>query len=287
MKNIFKYSLYAACLNVAFVGSQHAAAANLIVNGDFSSINGDIINQQIGVAHPLVAGGVTALVNGWVSGTSASPLTPAEGSDARLNFIFGPGDAGTIGAVSRYTPGDNLFPPFTTSASGVTNDTRMTLYTGVGADLLPTSSPNGGNYLALDGSADVGPISQQLTGLVLGGTYELSFYWAAAQQKGYSAANGLTEQFVVSLGGQTISTPVVSYPEFNFVPWSQVKMTFTADSVNPILSFLSKGTPDGLPPFALLDGVSLEAVPEPSSCFIGAFALVGLALRRRRSVVTL
>jgi hypothetical protein len=282
MKATNKYLLLAACSQLALIGSPQAHAVNLITNGDFSSTNANIINQQIGVAHPLVAGGATATVNNWVSGTTANPLIPAEGSASRLNFIFGPGDAGTIGATTRYTPADNLFPPFTTSPTGVVNDTRMTLYTGVGANTLPSSSPDGGNYLALDGSADVGPMSQQLSGLILGNQYELSFYWASAQQKGYSAAAGLTESLKVSLGGQSISTSVVSYPEFTFVPWSQVKMTFTADSVNPILSFLSVGTPDGLPPFALLDGVSLEAVPEPSAALLGALGALAL-LRRRRA----
>ena len=58
-------------------------------------------------------------------------------------------------------------------------------------------------------------------------------------------------------------------------------MTFTADAVNPVLTFLSVGTPDGLPPFALLDGVSLKAVPEPSAALLGA--LGALALLRRRN----
>ena len=59
-------------------------------------------------------------------------------------------------------------------------------------------------------------------------------------------------------------------------------MTFTADAVNPVLSFLSVGAPDGLPPFAVLDGVSLEAVPEPSAALLGALGALAL-LRRRRN----
>jgi hypothetical protein len=147
-------------------------------------------------------------------------------------------------------------------------------------------SPNGGNFVALDGSFEVGPLSQQLTGLTIGNEYVLNFYLAYAQQTGYPTPGGLTERVQVSLGGQKISTPLVSYPEYNFIDWTKVTMTFTADAVNPVLSFLSVGTPDGQPPFALLDGVSLEAVPEPSSCFIGAFSLAGLLLRRRRNAVS-
>ncbi len=277
----------ATCLGLASIGSPQASAANLITNGDFSLTNGGIINQQIGVAHPSVAGGATALVTGWISGKATPTLggIPGTSTQADLltptvnyNFIYGPGDAGTIGALTKFT------------TAGAPNDptTRVTLCTnlnspsGSGASSIPNSSPNGGNYLALDGSFEVGPLSQQLSGLTIGNTYDLSFYWASAQQTGYRAPDGLTERLQVTLGRQTLSTPVVSYPEFNFVPWTQVKMTFTADSVNPILSFLSVGTPDGLPPFALLDGVSLESVPEPSACVITTLLLGGLALGRRR-----
>lgn len=47
--------------------------------------------------------------------------------------------------------------------------------------------------------------------------------------------------------------------------WTQEALTFTADASTQVLSFLAVGTPNGLPPFALLSGVSVNAVtvPEP------------------------
>jgi hypothetical protein len=62
-------------------------------------------------------------------------------------------------------------------------------------------------------------------------------------------------------------------------------MTFTATAATDVLSFLSTGTPSGVPPFALLDGVSMVAVPEPSGAalmIVGVLALAGLRIARRR-----
>jgi hypothetical protein len=42
-------------------------------------------------------------------------------------------------------------------------------------------------------------------------------------------------------------------------------MNFTADNTSDLLSFFAVGTPNGEPPFVLLDGVSLNAdTPEPA-----------------------
>lgn len=287
MKLTNKLLLLTACLQLAQICTQQASAVNLITNGDFSSTTSNIINQQIGVANAAVAGGATALVTGWVSGkatptiggipgtsTQADLLTPT----VNYNFIYGPGDAGTIGALTKYTTAAAPNSP----ATRVTLCTDLNSPTGSGASAIPASSPDGGNFLALDGSFETGPMSQQLSGLTIGNKYDLSFYWAAAQQTGYPAINGLTEFLQVSLGGQKINTSTVTFPQYNFVNWAKVTMTFTADAVNPVLSFLSVGTPDGLPPFALLDGVSMEAVPEPSAALIGTLGVLAL-LRRRRN----
>ena len=73
----------------------------------------------------------------------------------------------------------------------------------------------------------------------------------------------------------------------------QEAFSFTAKSSGSLLSFLAAGTPEGHPPFSLLDGVSLYAidgavppaeVPEPASLatMLTGLGLLALALRRRR-----
>jgi hypothetical protein len=181
------------------------------------------------------------------------------------NFLFTPGSADTTGVTGQY--GNlQLWGPNNGSANG-----------------LPATSPTGGNYIGADGDFDVGPIQQTITGLVAGQQYTLGFWWAGAQQQGYTGPT--TEQFAVSFGLQTQDTAVANNASEGFTGWMHQDFTFTADGTSDVLSFLAIGTPAGVPPFSLLDGVTLSAVPEPSDLILlgGGIAMVaGLAWRRRQ-----
>ena len=142
-------------------------------------------------------------------------------------------------------------------------------------------SPDGGNFVAEDGNAELNTsFSQMITGLTPGASYQLSFYQAASQQLGLSGAT--TEQWQVSLGSQTQDSTLMSNPSESFTPWNQQTMSFTATSSSEALTFLALGAPGGIPPVALLDGVSLTAAPEPSCLVLVGAGLVGLAALRRR-----
>lgn len=172
------------------------------------------------------------------------------------NFLFASGTADTTGA----TGADGhlkLWGPNDGSANG-----------------LPAASPDGGNYIGADGVYEQGAITQQIVDLTLGDQYTVGFWWAGAQQDGFSGAT--TEWWSVTLGDQTQQTAIVSDPNHGFTGWEYVSFNFIADAsdtVNPVLSFLAGGTPAGEPPFALLDGVNLYQTPEP-----GTYALIGLGL---------
>jgi hypothetical protein len=148
------------------------------------------------------------------------------------------------------------------------------------------TSPDGSHFVALDGDVQArGDLTQTVTGLVIGQTYTLQFDWAVSQ---FADRGGdTTEQMQFSLGGDTFATGVIDNPSHDFQGWMHVSQTFTATSGSEVLDFLSIGTPTGLPPVALLDGVSLTGgVPEPATwaMLLLGFGGLGAMIRHRRQV---
>ena len=232
---------------VLFFAAGRADATLSFTNGDFSSFS----NATTGLPSQLGnsgTGGYTSLT-GWNVGT---------GSTGLLAFLIASGTADTTGSHDvRFNDTFNLWG---------TNDG--------GLNAIPASSPNGGNYVALDADSTYSGtgISQKLGGLVVGQKYAVTFYWAAAQQLGFDGAT--TESIQVGFGTNTPqSTATYNLASHAFSGWMSQTFVFTAKTTTDTLSFLAVGGPNGLPPFSLLDGVTVTAVPEPA-----AFALVGLGL---------
>jgi hypothetical protein len=213
-----------------------------------------VLSMCISPAHALpiiVNGSFSSLTNG--PGQFDSKTQATGWTSSGYNFIFAAGTADTTGA-----PGDfgtlKLWGPGDGSANGLT-----------------ASSPDGGNYVAADGAFEVGAITQTVNGLTVGAHYAISFYWGAAQQQGFNGAT--TEQWQVTFGSQQQNTVVLPIADHGFSGWQAQSFTYTATAVSQVLSFLAVGTPNGVPPFALLDGVSISQVPEPA-----AYGLIGIGL---------
>ena len=237
-------------LALAFAGTG-AKATNLITNGSFEQLTGGI--GQIGYNG-------SSLLTGWTNGHDGS-------GNLGYNFVYSPGSADTTGA-NGVAGNVKLWGPNDGSANG-----------------LPATSPDGGNFIAADGAYQTAPISQTITGLTVNAQYAVSFYYAGAQQSGFTGTT--TEAWGVTLGNQTISTATLNDPNHGFTGWQYTTLTFTATSTSEVLSFLAAGTPSGEPPFTLLDGVSMSqvvATPEPASAamMLTGLIAIGLVVRRRQ-----
>lgn len=219
-------------------------------------LNGNFDDTTVGPNRQIVVNGDTdryTQLNHWTTSDNTQDLI----------FLFSANAGATTGAQGVYYS---------------TND-PFRLWPGISNTVGP--SPQGGNYVASDGDSTYNvPLTQSITGLSIGQQYELTFYWAAGQQRNFDGPT--TERWQVSLGSETYSTPTFSLANHDFSGWMTETMTFTATTSTSLLSFLAIGTPNGLPPFVLLDGVSMTAVPEPAAGALVVVGLFGCALIRRR-----
>lgn len=179
------------------------------------------------------------------------------------------------------TPSGNRILDCLVRAGATTNLCGGAFGGGMSFWVHPGASPDGGNFVAIDGLTDFStPLTQTINGLVAGMQYTVSFYQAAAQQRGFDGAT--TERWRVQFGSQSQLSTLMNNANHGAVPWMGQSMTFTATSSSQLLSFIAVGTPSGLPPFVLLDGVSVEAqTPEPATFGLIGAALLGLPVLRR------
>jgi hypothetical protein len=246
--------------------SGNIQATNLVMNGEFSSFTQGGPNEY--VANNPFAG--DAILTDWAN-------------NRPFVAVYGPNASELIGASGpSYSGPEYLWGPLNGSNNGFT-------------DTSPNQATNpSANFLAADG--DPGffgtGISQTIsTPLVMGQQYTLSYYWAASQFTDEST--GPTQSgWTVMLGTQQLVDGTVvnaTIPAEGFSGWNFESVNFIySGGSSDLLSFLVIGGPAGLPPVALLDSVSLEAVPEPLSLVlmgIGLLAIIALKLRRRNRPV--
>jgi hypothetical protein len=275
----FKTALSFALL--ASAGMSIVSAQELITNGNFEIISIPNYSAQLAIdsiffysdspAYDAIAPGGSLeegvqLVSGWTT--------------TGYNFLFLPEDASTATGGNGRNSWDETNMGFWSTTNGGTGTF--------------SASPAGGNFIALDAAYIFNrnwtvppatanltqPIGQEVGGLTPGQEYELTFYWAAAQQ--YTFDGPTTEFLTVAFGSESYQTEVINLPEHHFSGWMQETVRFTATATSQTLSFLAGGGPDGLPPFVLLDGVSMQAVPEPGSLVLLGLGAAGFLLRRRR-----
>jgi hypothetical protein len=247
LKSLVSLTTGLAISGITAIGSILPAEAVAIINGDFSSNAG---SGQIDYNTTLT---------GWTSGNNGF-------SQPGYNFLY------TNATIAQTTGVPNVYATPTSTNNLIlwgplnTVDSR-------GNPIAPSNNgfaappvPSGA-FIAADGDPSIrGTISQQLTGLIPGNSYDISFWDAAAQQVGYDGDT--TEQWQVSLIGASQTNTRLSrlyeLPNHGFSGWNYNTLPIVASDSTVTLSFLALGTPSGLPPFSLLAGVTVsETVPEP------------------------
>lgn len=247
---------------LASVVSLPAKAINLVTNGGFESSSG--------VGHlpgPNFSPGL-ATTTGWTVGQTV-PSSNTSASDAAFAFIVD-ANADSTGFPSKFSPPNiYLWGPNTPAAEGGPVNNGF------------TGSTNGGYFLGVDGDYAKAPIYQQINGLTPGTQYTLSFEYALGQFTGFQG--DITGDWTVTFGNDTVTTPTLTASSKGFSGWQTFSQTFTATSASQTLNFLSNGTPVGQPPFLLLDGVSVEAVPWETDTLplVGSTVIFGLGLWAR------
>ncbi len=308
---------------IPLLSSQLGAQTELIQNGGFEHVGVENYAAQIGIHEALKDGNWGWTESTAPGGSLSQGLQTVTGWYTEgYHFLMTPSSATNGGAGTSW---NDRITFWATNNQNLINDTDPDKLVPAALSYIPATSPSGGNFIALDGAYTFGswqrvvitpgywdsvnniwvnevsefkygdpetgqvnlslPIMQEISGLEIGQEYELSFYWAAAQQYGYTGATW--EYLHVSLEDDVNQT--FSYnseenpmPEGGFQAWTKETLRFTATGTTRVLSFLAGGGPDGQPPFVFLDAVSMKAVPEPGTFVAMATGLAGLLLLRAR-----
>jgi hypothetical protein len=155
---------------------------------------------------PLLSTGAQAAPNlvqngGFEMNTLPPPssLTPMGASGAEIDSNWHYTGALTDWSTTGTSTYNILFFGNVANAKSIDADTRFTTSEAQHLDSnFDSLSPNGGNFVGLDGDPVAnGPLEQTIDGLTVGDKYELSFYWAGTElsnRTGFGTV-GLTGSF--------------------------------------------------------------------------------------------
>ncbi len=164
---------------------------------------------------------------------------------------------------------------------------------------LPTPDTlvdGGTQFYGVDTAYKPSVLSQDISGLVIGDKYKLTFDYAVGQQ--YSFNGPTSDYWQATIDGQTFNTSTLSItgnPGDTFAGWDAASFTFTYTGVSPTLTLTdinANGANGSVPPFSLIDSVGINnAVPEPSTWAMMVLGFAGLGYAgmrgRRRTAISI
>jgi len=139
------------------------------------------------------------------------------------------------------------------------------------------AAQSGNQYVELDSNYN-SSMYQEISGLNVGGEYELSFWYHARTNNGYND-NGINVYWGEYLPGD-VALSIDGLKQVNTPGWIEQTVKLVASAETMFLMFAATGYSNSLGGF--IDNVSLTAVPEPGTLALFGLGLMGLVLARRQ-----
>lgn len=284
------FVLVLAVLAMAGLATAAQAGPNLVQNGTFSGF----------------APGNNTSANGCSLGSTSTTTSQLTNCDLPNWWSTGIPSGGNYTFIlpAPYTQGTN----FLTTNNGSLGLRGPGNTTG---SVIPVPPSGSSHFLAADGAYQTSYTYTTVTGLIVGYSYNITFNMAASQQAGSQFNGPTTDTWQVGLStgtagcsmtgtntpgvaptclpntgtttsalSQTITLPTSGAGQ-GFSGWIGQEITLVASAASEVLWFFGQSTAlSQLPPFVLLDGVSMT-VPEPPAYGVLMVALLGLLGVRR------
>ena len=144
----------------------------------------------------------------------------------------------------------------------------------------PSPSPDGGTWVGFAASVFIEAFGQTIGGFTIGTVYSVSWY-----QANFGLTSTYTNPDVIGLSvdGALVGSGSLA----PLAPgWTSESVEFTATAVSHELSFGLGGGATLGGSYLSIDGISVTAVPEPSTALLLSLGLTGLAAKGRRRAIS-
>jgi hypothetical protein len=177
-------------------------------------------------------------------------------------------------------------PPPNWSSTSIDGDTiPVGGLSGWGTGIGP--SPDGGTFLALlnnGGGGGFDAVAQVISGFVVGQVYDLHFSFANIGLDSTAASNYANPGFIrANIAGIDLDSMLLNHDGFGQQQWFNFTGSFAATATTHTLTFSAERS--GIGGYAGgVDGVSITAVPEPTTLALMGLGLAGIGFARKKKL---